>query len=578
MALTASQIRLLQQRAATSLDPQIFGQCARAPSGYQEVLQPYNPSKAIPSAILLKGVPCDAQGLQCYAFKEYVWDACKARLRVLLAELNGIAIGPAATGTPVGATAIARQQAYLEERKAKIARKAEIIEEIFFACNEALDATNIKNYWLFPAGYWFSAAYPRSIVEAQSPSYKVCPASDRAPINFLDVYNRVKARLDALGTLTAAQKNLFTFSKEMWGSAPTGVPYWITQQCNNLWRAKYRDRYSGIASSFVPRQNPFLSNGKINDLYRDPETRFYGYFDHGFFVKYYDFEVVPMVFLDREAAKADREPRRKRRRTKIKSFFKKAGAALASPLGPFTAFVGTSPEGGTQSKEAARAAADYRARAGVLGPKSIEEYAKLWANEIINTSYKDVLVAGIYNYAFQTEMMIFSGLAEEGAEYVAALEDSLKGTIRNSGDASASVFSSIGGVYGAIIGAVAKVLFLALIPLIDKVGVAVGCIPGFIDVPVIRIPESVIGVESDACASLRGQITPEQYNDVRNVFLPKVQLVTGAPVGSFRFATDEEIFESDAPTGDGTTGKILLLGGGAVAVVGLGYALLRRKS
>lgn len=597
MALTTAQMRILQQRAVTALSPQVFNRCSAAPASYEEILQPYDPSKAIPSAIILKGVPCDAQGLQCYAFKEYVWDACKARLRSLLSELNGIVIGPRPTGVPVGTEAIAQRQAYVSDRNAKIARKAEIIEEIFFACNEALDATNIKNYWLYPAGLWGSSSYPKNVVQAQSPSYKVCPASDRAPVNFLEVYQRVKARVDALGQLTGTQRNLFPVSR-MNGVAswdwqtkamsllmqPGDNVFWVERESVNLWRSKYRDRYSYIASSFYPRQVPFFMDGKINDLYRDPETRFHGYFDHNFFVRYYDEEVVPMIFLIREAEKADRDSRRERRRRKIKSFFKKLGAAVASPLGPFTPFVGTSPEGGKMPPEKSRAINEARNRAAVLGPKKIEEFAKLWANEIIGTSYKDVLVAGIYNYVFQTEMMIFSGLAEEGAEYVAALEDSLKGTIRNSGDASASAFSSVGGVYGVILGAIAKILFLALIPLINKHGVAVGCIPGFIDVPVIRIPESIAGIETDACAGLRGQVTPERYNDIRNVFLPKVQLVTGAPVSSFRFATDEEIFEKDAPgdandaPGDANVGKILLMAGGAVAVGGIGYALLRRKS
>lgn len=590
MALTTAQLNIIKKGALVSSSP-MFSRCALAPKDYEEVLQPYNPSKAIPSVLLLRGMPCDVQALECYVYKEYVWSACQAKLRTLLAELNGIWIGPAQTSVAVGAEAIARQQAYLADRSAKIARKAEIIEEIFYACNEALDATNVKNYWLYPAGLWASAAYPRNIVQAQSPSYEVCPASNRAPINFLDVYGRVKARLDALGPLTEAQKSLFPSSR-MNGVAswdwktgamkllmqPGDNVFWIERECVNLWRGGYRDRYSYLTSSFYPRQVPFRMDGKINELYRDPDTRFHGYFDHKFFVKYYDMEIVPLVFLDREAAAAERESNRDRRRRKIRKVFRKIGAALASPIGPFTAISGTTPEGGKMPSDQVKALQTARARAGVLGPKKIEEFAKLWANEIIGTSYKDVIVAGIYNYVFQTEMMIFSGLAEEGAEYVAALEDSLKGTIRASGDASASVFSSVGGVWGAVIGAIAKILLLALVPLIDKLGVAVGCIPGFLDVPVIRIPESISTVGTDACAALRGQITPEQYTEIRNTFLPKIELVTGANVSRYRFATDEEIFEQPAPSEFSKTGKILLLGTGALAVGGIGYALLRRKS
>lgn len=508
------------------------------PAGYAELVQRFDAKKRIPSVIELKGVACSPHAMRCFMFKEDLYKGLQERLRTLIPQLR---VAPATDETRV----VVGQTAQVGGSDARA--RAELVLQTLKLCAEAQDATNIKNYWLGPAGSWGTWAYPHNQVEAQAPTLDVCPAGDKfraVPVG--PAYTRVSARMQQLVGPVTELRGVFAQSQPvrapMWdpnkralhefGHEPAvaraglpllgggSIPRWLASRCA---AERARVGASLVYSTFESGAVFFGPDGDINPRHRNTATRY-----------------APNVTLDWLTQNAGRRLVEMRPPPQPKqSRFAAQGGRVTPEMQPFAA-----------------------GRVYELGPALIEEYARVWAQEIVATPYKDVVLAGVYNWCFQTEMMIFSGLVEAGADYAEQVEAAFEEAYKAQVGTTTDLFAQIAGTYGAVIGAIIRVFLLILLPLIKKLGVAVGCIPGFLDVPFSRVPMPS-DILDDPCDALRGEITTEKYTEIRNVTLPAIEAATGIPLAQFEFMDDQELF-GKPPIDWGLLATVGAIGGGGL--------------
>lgn len=218
----------------------------------------------------------------------------------------------------------------------------------------------------------------------------------------------------------------------------------------------------------------------------------------------------------------------------------------------------------------------------VMGGDFLIDHARIWAEEIVNRPMEHYVLTGLHNWVVHILEFQQAGMLGLSAAQVRDLQeaawkasDFYQGYKRNAAIAGGAlqtvggILIATGNVYAAIAGVVLIIIGLLTqlsMPAYATRYVGIDACPRL---PFVRQPV-------DLECSLSSAVTEEIFQTWRTSTLPNLQRATG-----YRFTevgppavTDNH----EPPPPADSAGKILLMAGGAVAVGGIGYALLRRKS